>query len=231
MNLDSFNSAGLKLQAVFNLDDLPPIIGANLWAGSAKKQYRQLILLGHAGTNLWGAIKSDGIASDNPIDDFTIKVFQQWAAENMAGRQYQIVYPGNAQIGLQALGKLAGWHHDSPLMVGINDRWGTWFAYRAAVLTESDFVPTPPLLSHSPCASCVAKPCVSACPAGAMDGDDFSLEKCLGFRRQLASPCQSSCLARYACPVGSEHRYEAAQMAHSYSISLRWINQGSEPPA
>ena len=226
MNCDAFNAAGLTLQAVFNLDDLPPEFCAALRASSDGRLYRQLILLGHAGTILWDAVKAAGMDSDNPIDDFTIKVFRHWAAENLAGRDYQIVYPGAAPIGLQALGKLAGWHHDSPLMVGINDRWGTWFAYRAAVLTDSDFAPSPRLLTNSPCAPCTARPCVRHCPAGALDGGSFALEKCVDFRRQDGSPCQNSCLARLACPVGREHRYAAAQMAHSYSISLRWIKDG-----
>ena len=223
MNIDSLTAAGLNLQAVFNLDDLPPEMAATLRASGKEKSYRQLILLGHAGTALWRAVKAAGMNSEHPIDDFTIKIFGQWAAEHMAGRDYQIVYPGDTPIGLQALGKLAGWHHDSPLMVGINDRWGTWFAYRAAVLADSDFAPTQKMISHSPCPSCASRPCVSACPAGALDGEEFSLPKCIDYRRQPSSPCQQTCLARLACPVASEHRYSSAQMRHTYSFSLRWI--------
>jgi epoxyqueuosine reductase len=227
MNLDSFNAAGLNLQAVFNLDELPPELGAALRACGNGHHYRQLIVLGHAGTALWDAVKADGVASDHPIDDFTVKIFQQWAAEHLAGSDYQIVYPGDALIGLQSLGKLAGWHHDSPLMLGINDRWGSWFAYRAAVLTDSDFAPTPQLATASPCPQCLAQPCRTHCPAGALDGEKFSLPKCAAFRLQPASPCQNLCLARLACPVASQHRYDAEQIRHTYSISLRWLRQGA----
>lgn len=229
MNTTLLDAAGLNLQAVFNLDTLPPEIVASLGAADQGQTYRQLILLGHAGTTLWNAVKASGIVSVNPIDDFTVATFGQWASEHLATRAYRIVYPGPAAIGLQALGKLAGWHHASPFMVGINDRWGTWFAYRAVILADSDFAPTPPLPTHSPCEACRGRVCIASCPAGALDDDQFDLARCLDYRRLPSSRCRTTCVARLSCPVASAHQYSTEQIRHSYSISMRWIERGDAP--
>ena len=58
-----------------------------------------------------------------------------------------------------------------------------------------------------------------------MAGGTFSLQKCVAWRKQADSPCAFTCLARVACPVGSDHRYCTAQLAHTYSISLQTIKE------
>lgn len=214
------DAAGLNLQAIFNLADLPAAIAGQLDSDS---QYHQLILLGHGGRALWQAVQAAGGASENPIDDFSRQQVEQWFAACWPEQRYRVLYPGPAAIGLQALGKLAGWHHDSPFMLGINGTWGSWYAYRAVVLADTCFAPSVAAPGISPCADCARRTCVTACPAGALDGQAFSLEKCIAWRRRPASSCRQSCLARLACPVASEHRYSVEQMRHSYAISLRMI--------
>lgn len=216
------DAAGLNLQAVFNLDDLPPEIRTQLAAGP---EWQQLILIGHGGRRLWEAVQASGIASADPIDDFTIRTVEQWFVRQYPEHRYELRYPGERSVGLQALGKLAGWHHDSPFMVGVNAAWGSWYAYRALLLCDTDFAPTPVMSGVSPCLSCPAAPCIAACPAGALAGGEFSLGKCLAWRKQPDSSCRTGCLARIACPVASEHRYAGEQIRHSYSISLRMIEQ------
>ena len=69
------------------------------------------------------------------------------------------------------------------------------------------------------------RPCISACPAGAVSIEAFALDKCIAYRQQDGSACQFTCLARSACPVGSGHRYSEAQLRHTYGISLRMIRR------
>jgi epoxyqueuosine reductase QueG len=76
---------------------------------------------------------------------------------------------------------------------------------------------------ESPCASCAEQPCITACPAGALDEREFSLQKCIAYRKQPDSRCRITCIARTSCPVCPEHRYDDAQIAHSYSRSLAMI--------
>ena len=214
------NEHGLNRQAIFDVADLPENIRNKL---STKNG--QLILIGHGGKRLWEMVQAAGQTGSDPIDDFTVATIQCWFADFLPGQPYQILYPGDQPIGLQALGKLAGWHQPSPFMVGIDSEWGSWFAYRAVVLADTKFQPSQPVDRNNPCGTCQQKVCISSCPAGALDQAEFSLQKCLAYRKQSFSKCQFTCLARVSCPVGSEHQYSAEQLHHTYSISLRYITQ------
>ena len=223
------NEHGLNRQAIFDVADLPENIRSKLAVKNG-----QLILIGHGGKRLWERVQAAGQTGSDPIDDFTIATIQRWFANFLPGQRYQILYPGDQPIGLQALGKLAGWHQPSPFMVGIDSEWGSWFAYRAVVLSNTNFQPIlaverapqeAPLGCNNPCDGCKNRVCISSCPAGALDEAAFSLEKCLNYRKQPDSACQFTCLARISCPVGSEHKYSVEQLRHTYSISLRYITQ------
>lgn len=221
---DLLNRAGLNRQHVFALDALPPETLATL---GDTAPYRQLILLGHGGRLLWERVQAANPTGDHPIDDYTRNVVARWFAEALPGHRHRLLYPDNTPtqrpIGLQALGTLAGWHHPTPFMVGIDDEWGSWFAYRAALLADTDFLPFFQVDRRNPCSSCTAQPCVSACPAAAMANGHFDLKRCLSYRQQPNSRCAATCLARLACPVGGEHRYDADQLRHSYGRSLAML--------
>lgn len=220
----ALDNAGLNLQAVLDLDTLPTEIVAELRRRHDPAQrYRQLILIGHAGKTLWDAVKASGIRSENPIDDFSVRTVKQWFSAHFADNAHEVIYPGDIPVGLQALGKIAGWHHASPLKIGIQQEWGTWYAYRVVLLADSDLAPSQPVHSESPCVRCAEQVCIVSCPAGALDGGVFVLQKCLAYRQSPASRCQATCIARVSCPVGAEHRYDDEQLRHTYSISLQNI--------
>lgn len=224
-NYAVLNEAGLNLQAVFNLDDLPGDMAADLRRRfDPARRYRQLVLIGHGGKTLWASLQASGVVSENPIDDFSVQTVERWLAGQGVGH-HEVIYPGAQAVGLQTLGKLAGWHHPSPFMVGISEDWGTWYAYRVVVLADSDLEPTRPQQSRSPCEQCQAKSCITSCPGGALAGGVFSLDKCVDYRKQPLSSCRTSCLARISCPVGAAHRYCDEQIRHTYAISMRAIEQ------
>jgi len=214
------NQTGLNRQHVFDLATLPPEVRQTLGASDG---YRQLILIGHGGRRLWQCVKASVTSGEHPIDDYCVRTVARWFADFLPGRRYQIIYPGELTVGLQQLGKLAGWHQPSPFMVGIDPEWGSWFAYRALVLADTDFLPFRPVDRANPCLSCHGQPCIAACPAGALAGGGFAFDLCRGHRLAEDSTCAATCLAREACPVGAEHRYAKEQLAHSYTRSLTMI--------
>lgn len=213
---------GLNRQHVFDLADLPPAVAATL---GDTAPYCQLILLGHGGKALWDCVKAAGLNRENPIDDFTVRSIERCFAEHLPDNRHRIVYPGDQPVGLQHLGALAGWHHASPFMVGIDPDWGSWYAYRAVVLADTGFCPSRAVDRNSPCRSCETRPCIAACPAQAMVDGSFSLAHCAAYRLQPDSTCAFTCQARLTCPVGSVHRYADDQLRHTYSISLRMLRQ------
>lgn len=222
----ALDAVGLNLHAVFALDQLPDALRDALRNEcDAARNYSQLLLIGNGGRAMWQAILREGGRSADPIDDFSVRAVRRWLAAQASGRSYEIVYPGERLVGLQSLGECAGWHFASPFMVGINERWGTWFAYRVAVLADTDFEPTRPVPGESPCTACRPRPCVSACPGKAIESDEFNLANCVRYRLRADSACQTTCMARLACPVRAEHRYDDEQIRHAYAISLRFIEQ------
>ena len=218
----ALDAVGLNLRAVFALDQLPDALRNEC---DPARNYSQLILIGNGGRAMWQAILREGGRSADSIDDFSLREVRRWLAAQASGRSYEIVYPGERLVGLQSLGECAGWHFASPFMVGINERWGTWFAYRVAVLADTDFEPTRPVPGESPCTACRPRPCVSACPGKAIESDEFNLANCVRYRLRADSACQTTCMARLACPVRAEHRYDDEQIRHAYAISLRFIEQ------
>ncbi len=219
---DALNDAGLNRQFVFDLAGLPADMVTKL---APQPGERQLILFGHGGRRLWDCVQAADLPGENPIDDYSTATVERWFAEQLPGHRYRILFPSEHPIGLQALGKLAGWHQPSPIMVGVDKEWGSWYAYRAVAIADTNLAPTTPLTGRSACPTCTGQPCIGACPANALANGEFALDTCSRYRLQPGSACAHGCLARQACPVGSAHRYAPEQIMHSYSRSLAVIRR------
>ncbi|UZE97052.1 hypothetical protein [Alkalimarinus alittae] len=224
------NDNGLNVQCVFNINELPIGIIKPLSEKIEEfHKYSQLILVGHRGKLLWASLPNadsltDAPANSNPIDSFTIETVSMWLTTTHPNLSFRVIYPGNPPVNLIALGKLAGWHHESPFKVGINNHWGSWFAYRSVILANSDFAITQPLASTSPCSTCKHKICIDHCPAAACNEGELELNKCISYRKSANSQCSRTCLARVSCPVKSEHRYTEPQLNYHYTESMKIIN-------
>ncbi|WP_100265825.1 hypothetical protein [Mariprofundus ferrinatatus] len=225
-NFYLLDECGLNMQAIFNLAELPEEIRIAVEDQVQDySDYTQLILIAHGGRCMWKAVQASefrGVA--DPIDSFSVNRVKRWAAEEMPEVCSEIIYPApNRIVPLQALGGLAGWHHDSPFRIGINWKWGSWFAYRVAVLVDTDFDPTERMDDPSPCDSCIEKPCLTVCPACLPDCGEISMGCCINYRLSDGSACKTQCLARSACPVAPEHRYSNEQIDYHYGRSMRTI--------
>lgn len=223
----ALDAAGLNLQAVFEFSALPADVRAGVAACAPGTTYRQLILIANAGPAMWAALQAARVPGPDPMDDYSRTTVEAWCRDAPGNPHRLLLYPGDAPLGLQRLGELAGWHHPSPFMVGIQPGWGSWFGYRVALLADTALPPTPRVEAPSPCASCSDRPCVAACPGAAL-APVFSLDACLDWRLRPCSSCAETCLARLACPVGAEHRYPEAQIRHSYGGSLAMIRHCRE---
>lgn len=224
------NDAGLNCHAVFDIASLSPEAHEMLIARCPQAlNYRQLILIGHGGRQFWQSLSAtDAVisteAGNHPVDDFTVSIVRQFFESECSGADYEIMYPGAYTVSLQELGKLAGWHHASPFMVGINATFGSWFAYRAMILANTNLPTSTPVKTTSPCHDCSSKICIQSCPAQALDGGEFHLLKCVSYRQLENSRCKETCVARVSCPVASEHRYSEQQIHYHYGRSMRMIN-------
>lgn len=223
------DEAGLNLQAVFSLGGLPADVLDTLGMTEQERGlYTQLILIGHLGRDCWASLQQRGMHGAHPLDSFVTERVRGWMDATWPEARWRQVFPGPHPVGLQRLGALAGWHHPSPFWVGVDAEWGSWFAYRAVLLADTSLPVTPRRTSATPCEACADKPCIAACPAGALASEQtgpWRLQTCLASRRQPDSPCADRCLARNACPVGEPYRYTDQQIAYHYLHSMRAIRE------
>ncbi len=226
LNKEYLNEKGLNIQAVININNIPAKLLSTINNSVTNTdQFKQLIILGHLGKLLWEKVNASTSGSDNPIDDYASLIVNNLFSQYYPDNHFEIAYPGSEVIGLQQLGQLAGWHNASPFKVGINDQWGSWFAYRAVVLADTNFISTDVLESISPCISCKEQLCISACPSNALVTGELDNQCCIDYRKQAVSDCKNTCLARVSCPVGSEYRYTDEQIHYHYGLSMRTIEE------
>jgi Fe-S-cluster-containing hydrogenase component 2 len=90
-----------------------------------------------------------------------------------------------------------------------------WRGYRGALAFAERLAVRPPRAAASPCETCVARPCLSACPVGAFTGGGYNVAVCAAHLSRSASRAcmEGGCLARRACPVGAGEAHERAQAA------------------
>jgi hypothetical protein len=168
-----------------------------------------LCLVGNGGRALWEKLPRPVRAEDHPIDRYTLHHLAELGDSTM-----QIIYPDSKWlIPLQKLGRILNVARPSLLGLDINETFGPWFAYRAVFLTSQRIPETAHAEFTSPCESCADKPCLSACPSGAV-GQPFDVKKCGDFRFSRNSPCADRCLARMRCPAEAEHRYSLEQIQY-----------------
>ena len=213
---------GFNLLAVFDCAELPAPVAALMDdAAPDWRRWPRLVLIGSGGLDLWPALQRHGPADTDPVDRFSRACAGAFVRDYLHDPPVRWLYPGDTLSPLQRLGELAGWHHASPLGIGINARYGLWFAYRAACLIDQPLPVTPPWTGRSPCEYCPDKPCINACPAGAVAAAAaFSVPRCAGHRRVADSSCAQTCLSRLACPVAAGKRYPPEQIAYHYRLSL-----------
>lgn len=218
------SAQGLNMLAILSADMLPTALHTALQEADIRLQnYFSLVLIGHSGNTMWQRLHKhkEGVRGQDPVDEFSISYTKMFIEKYLDGCEYIVLYPGELPIPLQQLGTIAGWHHRSPLGLGINSAYGPWFGYRAAMLVRAKLPVMVDRLGESPCEQCADKPCISACPVNALSDSKFpNISICVDYRLQEQSPCELQCLARLACPVGKEFRYCEEQLNYFYSRSL-----------
>lgn len=184
-------------------------------------EYANLVLIGHAGTDFWQALKQANVQGADPVDSFSIEITQNFIANYLGSVDYEWLYPSTDYIiPLQRLARLANWSQQSPLGLDISPIYGLWFAHRACFLSNADLEAYIEESQASPCDSCITKDCMTACPASAVTESEFSIEACIGYRVGEGSSCADTCLSRRACPYFPEHQYTEEQMNYHYSVGF-----------
>jgi hypothetical protein len=179
------------------------------------------MVIGNGGAAFWHAFETfcrehpDHAASADPIDDFTRRVVD--VAVAAAGLDGPVLYPFDfpaTPVSFMRLAECAGLGRRSLLGVLVHPVYGPWIALRAAVPLPIE-VPAPrPADGFDPCPTCAERPCIAACPAGAVTAAGWDIPTCAAHRAADDDPCASRCHARVECVLGRAHRYPAAALAY-----------------
>jgi len=224
---------GLNLIGAAAIDDYDRHAPATMRARGIDPKARSIILLANGGGNFWRAFKaySDDhpgwTERANPLDDFTRAIVEKEIVAQLsaASERCTPVYPfvtDGPSLNFMDLGKRAGIAGPSLLGVVVNPTYGPWIAFRAALLVEHENGGRGEAVGFDPCPSCVARTCVTSCPAKAVSVvSGWDIPRCLTHRVEQEADCAPRCHARVACVIGPEHRYPDDEIAYHQMRALR----------
>ncbi len=127
-------------------------------------------------------------------------------------------------VNFARLGEAAGFGAVSPVSgLFLHPEFGPWLRVRAALLFPG--YPFGAIAEASiadrfhPCCSC-ARPCLTACPAAALDGAGGQrLGQCEQHR--LDGGCELVCCSRQACPLGADHQDAPQLPLHGHDCAVK----------
>ncbi len=170
-----------------------------------------LILLSPDGPAFWDHFQHspeycDGLP--DPMDRWSVRVIDQLAQDLSAQPLYPFGTTPPHPFYRWAL--VSGRVWASPVQWLLHDTAGLWLSFRGALgfATRLDL----PEAGKSPCEGC-ARPCVTACPVGALTDKGYDVPACHAF---LDTPDGARCLShgcavRAACPVSQTYGRTPAQ--------------------
>lgn len=173
-----------------------------------------LVLLGPEGPAFWRVFRASPEAGDgaaDPLDRWSARVIGGLSAR--LGARALFPFGGPPWQPFTGWARASGTAWPSPVGLLVHARVGLWVSYRGALaLGERLALPAP---GPRPCDDC-RRPCLDACPVGALAGAGYDLAACHGW---LDSPGGADCMmrgcaVRRACPVGAGLRPEAQSAFH-----------------
>jgi epoxyqueuosine reductase len=109
----------------------------------------------------------------------------------------------------------------SPVGLLVHADAGLFLSFRGAISLPERY--TLPQMSPSPCESCTARPCESACPVCALGKDQsYDVPRCKAhLRTSEGAACLSGCLVRRVCPASHRLDRDPAQSAFHMAAFLK----------
>jgi len=172
------------------------------------------VMVGNAGPAMWHPFSRARDDESDAMNRWTRRVLDPIAAGFGATALYP--FDGPPWFPFQRWAQRAEPVFPSPIGMLIHPEYGLWHAYRGVLLFDGVVVDLPQAASvASPCESCAEKPCLTTCPVGAFNGENYDVPACAGhLRTEQGTDCLTlGCRARCACPVGRDATYLPRQAA------------------
>jgi len=175
-----------------------------------------LLMIGPSEPGFWAHLTAAPEWADgrpDPVDRWSRRVIGRIACD--LGAKALFPFGGPPWHPFIAWAKRTGRAWQSPVQLLVHDTAGLFVSYRGALALKTRLdLPARP--AAPPCATCAGRPCLTACPAGALTGAGYDVPGCHAF---LDTPAGQGCLTggcavRRACPVSQSYGRQAAQSAY-----------------
>ncbi|WP_395541785.1 ferredoxin [Neotabrizicola sp. sgz301269] len=181
---------------------------------------RTLLLIGPGGPGYWPHLKaqSEWDGAPDPVDRWSRRVIGRLACDLGGKALFPFGGPPHRPFFSWALRSGRCWQ--SPVRLLVHDRQGLWISFRGALALRTVLdLPSAP----NPCESCAAKPCLTACPPGALGAAGYDVPACHAFlNREEGGDCLTGgCLVRRACPVSASYARMPEQSAYHMGLFHR----------
>lgn len=172
---------------------------------------RTVLLLGPAEPGFWAHLTAQPEwGGPDPMDQWSRRVIGRIACDLRAKALFPFGGPPWHPFQRWALRTGRVW--DSPVRLLVQAEQGLLVSFRGA-LALKEVVEVPPPLPR-PCDGC-ARPCLEACPVGALTGAGYDLPACHTYLDQPGTACMAGgCLVRRACPVSQAYARLPEQSAY-----------------
>ena len=174
-----------------------------------------MVLLSPLEPGFWAHVQAEPEFTDDapdPLDRWSARVITTLAELTGGAAHFPFGGPPYAPFIRWATRTGRAW--PSPVGMLVHDTAGLLISIRGAILLP-DLLDLPPTAPQSPCETC-ARPCLSACPVGALGPHPYDVPACHAFLDTTAgADCLTrGCLVRRACPVSQGFGRDTAQTAH-----------------
>lgn len=172
-----------------------------------------LVLLGPAEPGFWQLIsESPEYAGPDPVDRWSQRVIGGLAEDLGAQALFPFGGPPYQPFVTWALATGRVWQ--SPVSLMVHDVAGLFLSFRGALAFDAH-IALPPTPKAPPCEGC-ARPCLTACPAGALTAEGYDLAACHAYLDQPEGrDCMTQgCAVRRSCPTSQSYGRLARQSAH-----------------
>ncbi len=173
---------------------------------------RTLILIGPGESGYWDHVRAQPEwVGPNPIDRWSRRVIGQLACDLGAKALFPFGGPPWHPFHRWALRSGQVW--ESPVRLLVHANQGLMVSFRGALALKE--VVTLRAAPDDPCAPC-SKPCLEACPVGALAGGGYDLPRCHGYLDSTAgADCMGQgCAVRRACPLSQRYARIAEHSAY-----------------
>lgn len=147
----------------------------------------------------------------NPLDRWSKRILTDVAKTCKGTAIFPSDGPPHPPFIAWALASKPIWH--SPVGLLVNNTAGLLLSFRGAIAVPD----TLPLsaLQACPCETCDTRPCLTACPVGAINTNGYDLARCHSHLETVAGQsCMSQgCALRQACPISQSYGRLPAQSA------------------